>query len=118
MKKKNIVKFVADDGKEFDSKNECVEYERKLEEMRKYEEERSAYRRMDLKDKVKFIHNKFDKVCGNRRMDNDDLMIDGQEQSVRGDIDFVENWEYGVVSLRDDAVDVLFEYIDELEKKK
>lgn len=118
MKKKNIVLFVAEDGKEFDSEDKCKKYEQKLEELRKEEEERIAYKKMDLKNKVKIIRNQFDEVCGNRRIDDEDLYIERGECSKRIELNFAENWEYGVVSLRDDAVDVLFAYIDELEQKR
>ena len=57
----------------------------------------------------------FERVCGNRQL-SDDYLRD-QNCETRKDLPVAIEFEYGVVYLRDDAVDALLARIKELEAR-
>ena len=106
------VKYFADDGTEFNCQDACKAYENKLE----YEAYKKEFVLPPLKDRVKMVVANFKLTCSQSREDDWDLR-------ERGKLDNRWNTSLcgshgGMVFLRDDGVDVLLEYIKELEEKK
>lgn len=99
--------YIADDGKEFSTEKECKEYEKKLNG--KYYE--TLFRQGTLKDRVENFIKKYNDYCYNHGMyyNNPESWRVENADSLFGE------WEYGVVYVRDDVVNLLIERIRELE---
>lgn len=112
MEVRKTFTYIANDGETFATKDACIKYERTMNEITC-----AKYAMVPIEEKYELVKTEYDRVCENRRLDNDYLIEngcsirDGVEGNIAGD------YQYGIVYLRDDAVDVLIEYIDNLKKK-
>jgi hypothetical protein len=97
--------YIADDGKEFSTEKECKEYEKKL-NADYYE---TLFMQGTLKDRVEKFIEKYNEYCNKHA-----LYYKGWRAGHAGNC-FGE-WEYGVVYVRDDVVNLLIERIRELEE--
>lgn len=88
--------FIAEDGKVFDSREECRKYENQL---------------VPLRDRAHEIMNTFDYYSEKFRSDKEEL------KQYREQVGYVYTPQHvaGILYLRDDAVDILIARIRELE---
>lgn len=100
--------YTAFDGTVFDSKLECLEYERDLAHRKYYAE----FVEPSLEDRSNHIIKLFQAECRSRRMGDDLLENDGYDTRYTGDVVGM-----GVIHVRDDLVDILIMRIRELEGK-
>ena len=99
--------FIAKDGKEFSTEEECKEYEKRLNT--KYYE--TLFKQGTLEDRVKKLIEKYNKFYNKRAMDYKGWRIENADKCFG-------EYEYGVVFVRDDVVNLLIERIRELEADK
>lgn len=90
--------FIAEDGKVFDSREACRNYENQL---------------VPIKDRAHEIMNTFDYYCEKFRSDKEEL------KQYRKQVGYVYTPQHvaGILYLRDDAVDILIARVRELENK-
>lgn len=105
--------YTAFDGTVFDSKQECLEYERYITYQKYYAE----FIEPSLVDRANHIIELFQNECRSRRMDDDLLEGEGENTRYTGDVAGIGVYSPGVVHVRDDLVDVLIMRIRELEGK-
>lgn len=107
------VTYTAFDGTVFDSKRECIEYERDLAHRKYYAE----FVEPSLEDRSNHIIKLFQAECRSRRMGDDLLENDGYSARYTGDVVGMGVYSPGVIHVRDDLVDILIMRIRELEGK-
>ena len=106
--------YLSNDGREFNSECACMAHEEEV-LTEKYDE---IFVNGSIKKRAKVIINGFEYICDT--CGQSDSALDGKRLLTRHDEDRIPIFtgcEYGVVYLRDDAVDILIKYIRELEKK-
>lgn len=104
--------YIADDGTSFDSKDECQRYE-KENAMSDYEKEWGEH--ISLKErayKVKALW----KNQSKRELSDDYLSSQNQDTRAKNPTYIAGEFDYGIIYMRDDAVDILLEYIERLER--
>ena len=100
-------RFFADDGTEFKSVSECQAYERDLHE--------KAVNDVPLEQRANKVIEIFDRACGRKALDDEYLDGVGKPTRYAGELPLVGDYSYGVLYLRDDAVDILIARIRQLE---
>ena len=105
--------YTAFDGTVFDSKRECIEYERDLAHRKYYTE----FVEPSLEDRSNHIIKLFQAEGRSRRMGDDLLENDGYSARYTGDVVGMGVYSPGVIHVRDDLVDILIMRIRELEGK-
>ena len=105
--------YTAFDGTVFDSKRECIEYERDLAHQKYYAE----FVEPSLEDRANLVIKLFQAECRSRRMCDDLLENDGYSARYTGDVVGMGVYSPGVIHVRDDLVDILIMRIRELEGK-
>lgn len=106
-------KYFSEDGKEFDSKEECLAYEKE----KKIGEYNKFFLAGSLKERADRVIDLFDRSSNARYLSDDRIEGTGRESRRSGEACIAGDYSYGIVYLRDDAVDILVERIRELEKK-
>ena len=104
--------YKAFDGKEFKTERECIEYERSFEK-RAYNEK---FVDPPLKHRADFVMDAYLDYAHNKSLD-DDSIADRGRPTRYGDAVFCGDFSYGISYLRDDAVDILIDYIRILENE-
>lgn len=92
--------YIAEDGKIFDSKEDCKRYEYFL----------SMYELGSVKNRADKIIKEYERICNDYRSDTKELQRERKDTFV-----FSPQHIVGVMFLVDDAVDILIERIRELE---
>ena len=105
--------YTAFDGTVFDSKQECLEYERDLARQKYYAE----FVDPSLADRANHIIKLFQAECRSRRVEDELLESKGSYARYTGDVVGIGVYSPGVVHVRDDLVDILIMRIRELEGK-
>lgn len=105
--------YTAFDGTVFDSKQECLEYERDLARQKYYAE----FVDPSLADRANHIIKLFQAECRSRRVEDELLESKGSYARYTGDVVGIGVYSSGVVHVRDDLVDILIMRIRELEGK-
>ena len=108
----NTMTYKAFDGKEFSSERECLEYERSFEK-KKYEEK---FVDPPLKARADFVMDAYLTYARDKAL-SDDFIADKDRPTRYGDAVFCGDFSYGICYLRDDAVDILIDYIRILENE-
>ena len=106
------MRYMADDGKEFTNEKDCREYEEKFGLKATYEEKFVIGK---LSDRVDMVRDEFTNLCKMKELDDDYLEEEGRK--TRYETHAAVEVNYGIVYLRDDAVNILLEYIDKLEEQ-
>ena len=101
------IRFFADDGTEFKSASECQAYEREL-----YEK---TVNDVPLEQRANKVVEAFEKVYNQKALDDEYLDEVGKSTRYAGGLPLVGDYSYGVLYLRDDAVDILVARIRQLE---
>ena len=96
--------YIANDGKEFSTEEECKDYEKKL-NVKYYE---TLFKQGTLKDRAEKFIEKYNEFYNKHAMDCKGWRIENADNCFG-------EWEYGVVYVRDDVVNLLIERIRELE---
>lgn len=106
-------RYFSEDGKEFESKEECLAYEKEkvIGEYNKF------FLAGSLKERADRVIDLFDRSSNARCLGDDRIEEAGRESRRSGEACVAGDLSYGIVYLRDDAVDILVERIRELEKK-
>lgn len=104
--------YLAFDGKEFTSERECLEYERSFEK-KKYEEK---FVDPPLKARADLVMKWYLDYARDKSLD-DDYLAEKDRPTRYGDAVFCGDFFYGISYLRDDAVDILIDYIRILENE-
>lgn len=104
--------YRAFDGKEFETESGCLEYERSFEK-KKYNEK---FVDPPLKERADFVMDAYLNYARNKSLD-DDYIADRDRPTRYGDATFCGDFSYGICYLRDDAVDILVDYIRILENE-
>nr|DAU04394.1 MAG TPA: Protein of unknown function (DUF1192) [Inoviridae sp.] len=104
--------YKAFDGKEFTTERECLDYERSFEK-KKYEE---TFVDPPLKARADFVMDAYLTYAHDKSLD-DDYIADKDRPTRYGDAVFCGDFSYGISYLRDDAVDILIDYIRILENE-
>lgn len=99
--------YIANDGKEFSTEEACKEYEKELNT--KYYE--TLFKQGTLEDRVEKLIEKYNKFYKKYAMDCGGWRIEHADNCFG-------EYEYGVVFVRDDVVNLLIERIRELEADK
>ena len=115
MKEKVVTLYVSDDGTEFTSRTKCEARDKEIKEEQEFNQKVNDFKKASLKEKTKTIRDLYNEWYQDNGIDDDDLIAD--EYSPRTPLDFVSLKKYGIIALRDDAVEFLFNYIDELEQE-
>lgn len=105
------ISYIANDGTSFYSEKECQQYETKN-AISEYEKEWGEH--ISLKErayKVKALW----KNQSRRGLPDDYLSSQNQDTRAKNPIYIAEEFDYGIVYMRDDAVNILLRYIDLLE---
>jgi hypothetical protein len=107
-------KYISYDGIEFDTEVACREYEN--------EKSISDYESMwgdkiPLKKRIAKIREKWENRCRNRALPDDYLRSHYQTTRTDSPEGIAGEFDYGIIYMRDDAVDILFEYIKLLERE-
>ena len=105
--------YTAFDGTVFDSKQECLEYERDLARQKYYAE----FVEPILADRANHIIKLFQAECRSRRVEDELLESKVSYARYTGDVVGIGVYSPGVVHVRDDLVDILIMRIRELEGK-
>ena len=100
-------RFFSDDGTEFKSASECQAYERAL-----YEK---AVNDVPLEQRANKVIEIFDHACGRKMLDDEHLDSIGKSTRYAGGLPLVGDYSYGVLYLRDDAVQTLVSRVRDLE---
>ena len=104
-------RYIADDGTSFDSKEECQQYEREN-VLSDYEKEWGDH--IPLKERAHKVR-AYWKEKSKREL-SDDYLASVNEKMRATDPEFIAGeFDYGIVYMRDDAVDILLKYIEQLE---
>lgn len=104
--------YKAFDGKEFTTERECLEYERSFEK-KKYNEK---FVDPPLKERADFVMDAYLNCYHNRALD-DDFIAERDRSTRYGGATFCGDFSYGICYLRDDAVNILIDYIRTLENE-
>lgn len=112
------MKYVANDGKIFDYEDECLDYERSFEK-KKYNEK---FVDPPLKARADYVIKRYFDYARKKSLSDDFIeecnrIEDGNEPTRHGDATLCCNVSYGICYLRDDAVDILIDYIFNLENE-
>lgn len=107
------VTYTAFDGVVFESKQECLEYERDFARRKYYAE----FVDPSLADRANHIIELFQSECRSRRINDDILESEGNCTRYTGDVAGIGVYSPGVVHVRDDLMDILIMRIRELEGK-
>lgn len=105
--------YTAFDGTVFDSKTDCIEYERDLARQKYY----VKFVDPSLQDRAKHIIKLFQAECRASRVDDELLEGDGKDTRYTDDVVGIGVYSPSVVHVRDDLVDILIMRIRELEGK-
>lgn len=104
--------YLAFDGKEFKTERECLDYERSF--------EKKAYNKKfvdpPLKERADFVMDAYLTYARDKSLD-DDYLAEKDRSTRYGDAVFCGDFSYGISYLRDDAVDILIDYIRILENE-
>lgn len=100
-------RFFADDGTEFKTASECQAYERAF-----YEK---SVNDIPLEQRANKVIETFDHACGQKALDDEYLDGVGKPTRYAGELPLVGDYSYGVLYLRDDAVQTLISRIRDLE---
>ena len=105
------IKYTANDGTSFDSKDECIAYENEN-AMSEYEKEWGEC--ISLKERAHKVRKLWNNQSTRALTDNYLALLNETTRSdsptyIAGELD------YGIVYMRDDAVEILLKYIEELE---
>lgn len=104
--------YLAFDGKEFKTERECLDYERSF--------EKKAYNEKfvdpPLKARAYFVMDAYLTYARDKALD-DDYLAEKDRPTRYGDATFCGDFSYGISYLRDDAVDILIDYICILENE-
>lgn len=106
--------YKAFDGKEFNTESECFEYERSF--------EKKAYNEKfvdpPLKARADYIIKRYFDYARKKSLSDDFIEEYNRTEPTRhGDAAFCGDFSYGICYLRDDAVDILIDYIFNLENE-
>ncbi|WP_303838880.1 hypothetical protein [Selenomonas ruminantium] len=104
-------RYIADDGTSFDTKEECQRYEREN-ALSDYEKEWGEH--ISLKERARKVR-AYWKAQSNRGLSDDYLAsVDKitRATDIRG---IAGEFGYGIIYMRDDAVEILLKYIERLE---
>lgn len=106
--------YIADDSTAFDTKEECQRYE-KENALSDYEKEWGEH--ISLKDRAHKVR-AYWKAQSNRGLSDDYLAsVDKTTRAV--DPRFIAGeFKYGIIYMRDDAVEILLKYIARLERER
>jgi len=107
------IRYIADDGTAFDSKKECQRYEREN-ALSAYEKEWGEH--IPLKERAHKVR-AYWKVQSGKGLSDDYLASvnkDTRATNIRG---IAGEVDYGIIYMRDDAVEILLEYIERLERE-
>lgn len=106
-------RYIADDGTPFDTKEECQRYE-KENAMSDYEKEWGEH--IPLKERAHKVR-AYWKAQSNGGL-SDDYLASVYKTTRATDVRFIAGeFQYGIIYMRDDAVDVLLKYIEQLERE-
>lgn len=106
MRKKDV--YIADDGTEFGDKDACINYE-----VTRLGEEQAMYSNLPIDQQYKIVRDAFEDALSNRSLSDSYLIEHGSDcrsGGIGGNI--TAEYSYGIVHLRDDAVEVLLKYIE------
>lgn len=106
-----IIKYTANDGTSFDSKDECLAYENEN-AMSEYEKEWGGS--ISLKERAHKVRKLWNNQSTRALTDNY-LALLGETTRSDGPTNIAGEFDYGIVYMRDDAVEILLKYIEELE---
>lgn len=104
--------YLAFDGKEFKTASACLDYERSFEK-KKYNEK---FVDPPLKERADYIMERYLDYARYRALNDDDI-AENNKPTRYGDATFCGDFSYGICYLRDDAVDILIDYIFNLENE-
>lgn len=105
--------YIADDGTSFDTKEECQQYENEN-VLSNYDKEWGEH--ISLKERAHKVR-AYWKVQLDRGL-SDDYLASVDKTTRATDIRGIAGeFEYGIIYMRDDAVEILLRYIDELERE-
>ena len=104
--------YKAFDGKEFTTERECLDYERSFEK-KKYNEK---FVDPPLKERADFVMDAYLNYARNKSL-SDDYLEEKDRPTRYSDAVFCGDFSYGISYLRDDAVDILVDYIRILENE-
>lgn len=104
--------YKAFDGKEFTTERECLDYERSFEK-KKYNEK---FVDPPLKARADLVMKWYLDYAHDKSLD-DDYLEEKDRPTRYGDAVFCGDFSYGISYLRDDAVDILIDYIRFLENE-
>lgn len=105
--------YIADDGTSFDTKEECQQYENEN-VLSNYDKEWGEH--IPLKERAHKVR-AYWKVQSGRGL-SDDYLVSVDKTTRATDIRGIAGeFEYGIIYMRDDAVEILLRYIDELESE-
>ena len=105
--------YIADDGTSFDTKEECQQYENEN-VLSNYDKEWGEH--IPLKERVHKVC-AYWKAQSNTRLSDDYLASIGKNTRATSIREITGECEYGIIYMRDDAVEILLRYIDELERE-
>ena len=104
--------YLAFDGKEFKTESECIDYERSF--------EKKAYNEKfvdpPLKARADFVMDAYLTYSRDKAL-SDDFIADRDRPTRYSGAVFCGDFSYGISYLRDDAVDILIDYIRFLENE-
>lgn len=104
------VTYTAFDGTTFDSEKDCIKHEYELKKL----EYDKIFVEGPLKARADYVIDKYSEYA-NRKVLSDKQLATGECYMRCDDAPFCEDFVGGIVYLRDDAVDLLIDYIRELE---
>ena len=106
------IMYTANDGTSFESKDKCQRYEREN-ALSDYEKEWGEH--ISLKDRAHKVR-AYWKAQSNRGL-SDDYLASVDKTTRASDPRFIAGeFKYGIIYMRDDAVEILLKYIEELER--
>ena len=104
--------YVAFDGKEFKTERGCLDYERSFEK-KKYNEK---FVDPPLKERADFVMEAYLTYAHDKAL-SDDYIAEKDRPTRYSGATFCGDFSYGICYLRDDAVDILVDYIRFLENE-
>lgn len=104
--------YIADDGTSFDTKEECQQYENEN-ALSNYDKEWGNY--IPLKERAHKVRGYWKAQSG--RGLSDDYLASINENTRASDPSYIAGeFGYGIIYMRDDAVEILLRYIEQLER--
>ena len=102
--------FVADDGMEFNDKDQCIAYE-----YSKHSELVNKYHDLSFEEQYNIIKTEFNRYSNKYAYSDATLIEEGSSIRSGGIVGNIAcEFDRGIVYLRDDAVEVLLNYIEYL----